>query len=512
MTLSRRCLPAALVLMMSLSAFAGKVTFQNHADNAVTSGDSSFYHADFNNDGREDLAYIYQPSGTSNGTFDVEFSDSTANGDAGLYNGQTSYQVPLYNGSPDVIAQLALGDFNHDGSIDIAAFAVDSGNVYIYLNDGTGTFSLGGTYSFGPAGGTIGSVSATVADFNHDQIYDLAFIVNGRLNIWLGNSKGGFTPALSEPVSGQNLAMGDFDGDGHADLLIYGDPAAISSAHVYFGDGTGQFPQSITLSLPEGYAAFSEGDVNTDGKMDVIAVDPSVSSNRIYVFYGDSSRKFSNRTSIPAARCLADVPVQVADVDGNGQNDLIFEDFDCGIPNTGPLYVDVLTRNPDSSYNPHQTVYWSMIGIDASSSLKIDQPPIVWNADQNSLPDILVQQCAVADCSSHFDTTLYNATGGPNPTCIVPLTSSGIDICSPPSGNAGDSPVNFQVAAAGTVLMRDIDVWVDGEKLAEQRDGFSYYTFLNTSLSLSPGTHNVTIAAAGWDQSTEKKSFTIDVQ
>src|SRR5580698_10266626 len=211
MTLSRRCLPAALVLMMSLSAFAGKVTFQNHADNAVTSGDSSFYHADFNNDGREDLAYIYQPSGTSNGTFDVEFSDSTANGDAGLYNGQTSYQVPLYNGSPDVIAQLALGDFNHDGSIDIAAFAVDSGNVYIYLNDGTGTFSLGGTYSFGPAGGTIGSVSATVADFNHDQIYDLAFIVNGRLNIWLGNSKGGLTPALSEPVSGQNLAMGDFD-------------------------------------------------------------------------------------------------------------------------------------------------------------------------------------------------------------------------------------------------------------------------------------------------------------
>jgi hypothetical protein len=62
------------------------------------------------------------------------------------------------------------------------------------------------------------------------------------------------------------------------------------------------------------------------------------------------------------------------------------------------------------------------------------------------------------------------------------------------------------------VLMRDIEVWVDGEKLAEQRDGFSYYTFLNTSLSLSPGTHNVTIAAAGWDQSTEKKSSTIDVQ
>ena len=150
--------------------------------------------------------------------------------------------------------------------------------------------------------------------------------------------------------------MGDFDGDGRADLLIYGDPAAISSAYVYYGDGTGHFPQSITLSLPKGFAAFSAGDVNTDGKMDVLAVDSTVSSNRIYLFYGDSSRKFSTRTSILGARCLADSPVQVADLDGNGQNDLIFEDFSCANPNTGPLYVDVVTRNTDSSYNPHQTI------------------------------------------------------------------------------------------------------------------------------------------------------------
>ena len=322
------------------------------------SGDNSFYHADFNNDGREDLAYIYEPSGTSNGTFDVEFAHSNDNGDEGLYVGLASYQVPLYNGSTDVIAQLALGDFNHDGSMDIAAFTIESRNVYIYLNDGKGTFSLGGTYSFGPSGGTIGSVSAAVADFNHDQLFDLAFIVDGRLNIWFGDGKAGFTPVMAQSVNGQSLAVGDFDGDGHADLLIYGDPVAISSAYVYYGDGTGHFPQSITLSLPKGFAAFSAGDVNTDGKMDVIAVDSTVSTNRIFVFYGDSSRKFSSRTSIAGARCLADSPVQVADLDGNGQNDLIFVDFSCANPNTGPLYVDVVTRNADSSYNPHQTIYW----------------------------------------------------------------------------------------------------------------------------------------------------------
>lgn len=504
MTLIKLCVAAALAVVFPLSSSAARVSFQNHSNNMVTSGDNSFYHADFNNDGREDLAYIDQPSGTPPGTFAVEFS----NGD-GLYTGPLSYQVPLYNGSTDVIGQLALGDFNHDGSIDIAAFTIESGNLYIYLNDGKGTFSLGATQSFGPSGGTVSSVSATIGDFNHDQLTDLAFIVDGRLNIWFGNGKAGFTPVLAQSVNGQSLAMGDFDGDGRADLLIYNDPAAISSAYVYYGDGTGHFPHSVTLSLPSGFAAFSAGDVNTDGRMDVLAVDPTVSSNRIYVFYGNSSRTFSSRTSITGARCMAAVPVQVADLDGNGQNDLIFENLDCANPNTGPLYVDVRTRNPDSSYNPHQTIYWPFVGIDATTNLEIDQPPIVWNADGNSKPDILVQQCIATGCSAHWDTTLYNGTPWSFTPCSPP-TSTGINVCSPSSATTA-SPVDFEVGATGTVLMRDIEIWVDGTKRAEQRYGFSFYTYFHGNVSLTTGTHSVTVVASGWDQSHIKKSFKIDV-
>ncbi len=46
------------------------------------------------------------PSVISNGTFDVEFSQGSYN--EGLYSGPVSYQVPLYNGSTDVIAQPAV--------------------------------------------------------------------------------------------------------------------------------------------------------------------------------------------------------------------------------------------------------------------------------------------------------------------------------------------------------------------------------------------------------------------
>ena len=61
-------------------------------------------------------------------------------------------------------------------------------------------------------------------------------------------------------------------------------------------------------------------------------------------------------------------------------------------------------------------------------------------------------------------------------------------------------------------LARNMNVWVDGKKVAEQIDGFSHYTYLTRSVSLAPGNHNVTVFAAGWDQSKIKKTFSLAVQ
>ena len=59
------------------------------------------------------------------------------------------------------------------------------------------------------------------------------------------------------------------------------------------------------------------------------------------------------------------------------------------------------------------------------------------------------------------------------------------------------SPVPFALVASGTVPMRDVEVWVDGSKCAEQVDDFSNYTFPNKSVSLNPGTHNVNVPPVG---------------
>ena len=163
----------------------------------------------------------------------------------GSYSSGTTYQVPLNNGDTDSIAQLAVGDFTHDGNLTIIAFTYDSGNAYLYRNNGQGVLTLQGSFAYAPSDGSVDSVSAAVADYNHDGNLDVAVINNGYLHIWLGDGTGSFTAGPTQSVNGTTVAVGDFDGDGKADLLVALDHSAISTAYVYYGDGTGHFPDEV---------------------------------------------------------------------------------------------------------------------------------------------------------------------------------------------------------------------------------------------------------------------------
>lgn len=319
---------------------------------------------------------------------------------------------------------------------------------------------------------------------------------------------------LLQSVQGNTIAAGDFDGDGKADLLVSNDQAALNNAYAYYGDGTGHFPQWVTLSMSSGpYAQtyFSVGDVNSDGRSDVLVSDTSLYPKNMYIFYGDpSNRNFPSRTTIPVGNCLSQAAPTVADLDGNGFNDLIVTVHPCGTSSADPTSLQVLTRNPNSSYNAPQSLY--TVPDPSSGVNQIPGTPLVLHADRNSKPDLLFQQCLGQYCGNGASTiTLLNTTAGNFPTCDAPAAAEGINVCSP-SSTAPGSPVTFNVGAALPTLARDVNVWADGKKVAEQIDGFSQYTYLNRTVSLSPGTHRIDIYAAGWDQSTLRKSFTLTVQ
>ena len=78
-----------------------------------------------------------------------------------------------------------------------------------------------------------------------------------------------------------------------------------------------------------------------------------------------------------------------------------------------------------------------------------------------------------------------------------------------PAGSVGGIVVRYDESRG---QMRDVEVWIDGKKAAEQIAGFSNYTFFKGQLSLKSGKHTASIFGAGVDQSLVHKSVTFSVK
>jgi hypothetical protein len=489
---ARVYLLAALACTVANSASGADVSFSEH----TSSGQATYLHADLNSDGREDFVYT---QGQTTGGFAVVLST----GD-GTYKAPVSYTLPY----DETASAVAIGDFNSDGKADLLVFGVNSSHqcdLFLYLNNGSGAFTEKASF---PLDTEVTSVA--VGDFNHDGIMDVAFIEGADLNVWFGNGNSGFKLGPTTPVDNEgNLMLGDFDGDGYADLAI-GDPVNYDTVQVLYGDGAGSFPSQLTIQVPGGHSVFAATDVNGDGKMDIVASTfyPN-NPNHVDVYYGDADRTFASHTTIALEHCASDTPALAADMNGDGINDLVVPESDCNDVGEGAHYVGVLTRNANATYNPDQIVYTS-----PSASL-----PLLWldvlrgNADTK--PDIAFTQCKTTPCSliANFETeVLLNTTSGNFHACEAPLAFEGINVCSPIAGSTVASSVPFHVGAAGPVIMRKVEVWIDGKKTVEQLNGFSNYSFLDDTLTLGQGTHQVSIYAAGWDNSLQEKSFSLYVR
>jgi hypothetical protein len=186
---------------------AGSIT-TDYAPDSIAVGD-------FNGDGKQDLA-------VSNG----EHSTLTVllgNGDGTF----TEISNPLSD-SGDCSWKVVTADFNGDGKADLALTITSPYNeVIVLLGNGDGTFTEGASIN---SGGYFPSDLA-LGDFNGDGKVDLAVLNNlsQTFTILLGNGDGTFTAASSTPSTGSStsetnypyfFAVGDFNADGSTDLIV----------------------------------------------------------------------------------------------------------------------------------------------------------------------------------------------------------------------------------------------------------------------------------------------------
>lgn len=281
--------------------------------------------ADFNGDGKLDLALAdYGFGSLTQGSISIL-----------LGNGDGTFRPPVNYGSGRYAA-MAVADFNGDGKPDLAVTEQYGQAVLIMLGNGDGTFQMGANYN---ANGAAQSVVA--ADFNGDGRMDLALNTGVIL---LGNGDGTFrhSPPFQPANQVGYLAAGDFNRDGKQDLAATFGYGVV----VLFGQGQGQFAQSVSFAAPDGPpASIAVGDFNGDGNPDLALTN---NQSSVSIMLGNGHGSFQAAGSYPAGAFPN--ATAVADFNGDGKLDLAVVNF-----NRSTGGVSVLLGNGDGSFRAPNT-------------------------------------------------------------------------------------------------------------------------------------------------------------
>ncbi len=169
---------------------------------------------------------------------------------------------------------MDFGDVNRDGFVDVA-IADHCKGVFVFLGDGAGNWR---TASAGLP--TIGCEDVALGDFNKDGCLDLVTVAASEEGVraFLGNCKGVWkesSQGLAFTEWGNSVTVADMNGDGNLDVIA----AYSAGPRVWLGDGAGGWKEaSAGMPAPEVHGLFwgiAVGDINHDGRPDVASTDVS---------------------------------------------------------------------------------------------------------------------------------------------------------------------------------------------------------------------------------------------
>jgi hypothetical protein len=232
------------------------------------------------------------------GAFRIGSYRSSSTAISGYLKGQIA-EVQTY---PNVViydsGNPAVWDFNTDQKPDLLADRPD-GSLYLYRGNGAGGFK----YSYGSQiGSGWDGLLFSPGDFDGDGFNDILRLrSDGTLTFYGGNGAGywlnshGIVIGTSWNIFNLVFSPGDFDGDGHPDVIARN--SSSGTLNLYRGNGTGGWISSNGTQIGSGFgpdtAVFSPGDFDGDGHPDVIARN---SSGQLLLYRGNGTGGWINAT------------------------------------------------------------------------------------------------------------------------------------------------------------------------------------------------------------------------
>jgi Putative Ig domain/FG-GAP-like repeat/Domain of unknown function (DUF4114) len=273
----------------------GTVNFTSAANFAVGSDPYSATVADFNGDGKADLAV---------GNYDSANVSVLLGNGTGSFGNATNFAV---GANPFTVV---TADFNGDGKFDLVTSGYKDGKISLLLGNGNGSFAAAIDFAVGAK-----LIDVAIGDFNRDGKADLAVADDSsNLSVLLGNGAGGFgTPTkLAVGTTPISITVGDANGDGIADLISAN--SGSTDLSVLFGDGKGGFGAVNNVAVGNSPAIAAVGDFNGDGIPDLATANYKV--NSVSVLLGTGNGKFG----AAANYTVGNVPFSLSAKDLNGDN------------------------------------------------------------------------------------------------------------------------------------------------------------------------------------------------
>jgi hypothetical protein len=255
------------------------------------------------------------PRSIAVGDFDNDGSDDLAvagGNEIAIFTGTDATLVR--RGSVDARSPSATttADLDGDGNLDLLAGRVDESVVTVFAGVGDGTFFAPQEYSIGSP-----ATSLFVADLNGDEVPDVASSGNG-VCVLFGNGDGTLRAHQSAdaPFGVRAVAGDDFDGDGFVDLAVAHGANLVT---VLRNTGDEQFADAGSYRVGGTPVALAALDVDADGSTDLTTANRG--TNDVSVLLGTGEGQFRQQVRFRVGRTPTRLAIE--DLDADGTLDLV---------------------------------------------------------------------------------------------------------------------------------------------------------------------------------------------